>query len=418
MANKQRRGGAKNTVPSQRSRRPADAYDDEPSGRKNGHSLNKGKGKKKSKRTAPLWAKLTLTFGALLMMVAGGAIVGVKSFEGQLTDNVAVVDVLGDAGKTDTGPKGSDLKGAIDMLLLGIDVRATQEKDNARADTVLLLHIPATHDQAYLMSIPRDTQVSIPANPKTKYSGGTNKINAAFYFGAQNGGGWAGGLGLTAKTVTKLTGITFDGAAVIDFGGFKKIIDALGTVNVCVEEDTKSSHYFMIDGKPKYVSGSGNDNLAVERRLGLLGKEYLHKKGCREKPGWEALDYSRIRKSLDDGDYGRQRHQQQLIKAMAKKAGSSGVLTDLGKVNALMKAVGESMILDTHGVPLIDFMFSLKDLAGADLVLLKTNAGWYNSSGSGGEALSSNTMQMFRAAKNDQLGQFALLNPEFVNREK
>jgi LCP family protein required for cell wall assembly len=410
VANKQRRGGAQNTVPSQRSRRPADAYDDEPSGRKTGHSLSKGKGKKKSKRAAPLWAKLTLTFGALLMMVAGGAIVGVKSFEGQLTDNVAVVDVLGDAGKADTGPKGSDLKGPIDMLLLGIDVRATQEKNNARADTVLLLHIPATHDQAYLMSIPRDTQVDIPANPKTRYNGGTDKINAAFYFGAQNGGGWAGGLGLTAKTVTKLTGITFDGAAVIDFGGFKKIIEALGTVNVCVEEDAESLHYYYVKGKITYV----NEHKAASQGL----KPYIHKKGCKEKPGWEALDYSRIRKSLDDGDYGRQRHQQQLIKAMAKKAGSSGVLTDLGKINALMKAVGESMILDTHGVPLIDFMFSLKDLAGADLVLLKTNAGWYNSSGSGGEALSSSTMQMFRAAKNDTLGQFTLLNPEFVNREK
>ncbi|MEU8078117.1 LCP family protein [Catellatospora citrea] len=426
MANKQRRGGANNTVPSQRSRRQsadpyADAYD-EPAGRKTGHSLSKGKakgkGRKKTKRAAPLWAKLTLTVGALLMMVAGGAIVGIRSFEGNLTENVSVVDVLGDAGKVDSGPAGNDLKGPIDMLLLGIDTRATQDVDNARADTVLLLHIPATHDQAYLMSIPRDTQVEIPSNPKTKYGGGSDKINAAFYFGAQNGGGRAGGLALTARTVTKLTGVTFDGAAVIDFGGFKKIIDALGTVNVCVEEDTKSSHYFMIDGKPKYVAGSGSDNKSVEHRLGLIGKEYVHKKGCREKPGWEALDYSRIRKSLDDGDYGRQRHQQQLIKAMAKKAGSSGVLTDLDKINALMKAVGESMILDTHGVPLIDFMFSLKDLAGADLVLLKTNAGWYNSSGSGGEAISSSTMQMFRAAKNDTLGQFTLLNPEFVNREK
>jgi anionic cell wall polymer biosynthesis LytR-Cps2A-Psr (LCP) family protein len=134
--------------------------------------------------------------------------------------------------------------------------------------------------------------------------------------------------------------------------------------------------------------------------------------------GWEALDYSRIRKSLDDGDYGRQRHQQQLIKAMAKKASSSGVLTDINKIQALTKAVGQSMILDTKGRPLIDFLFSMKDLASADLVLLKTNAGWFNSTGSGGEALSQGTMQMFTAAKNDQLGQFVLLNPEFVNNEK
>jgi hypothetical protein len=103
---------------------------------------------------------------------------------------------------------------------------------------------------------------------------------------------------------------------------------------------------------------------------------------------------------------------------MAKKAGSSGVLTDVGKINGVLKAVGESMILDTHGTPLIDFLFTLKDLASADLVLLKTNAGWFNSTGSGGEQLSEGTMDMFRAAKNDQLGAFTLLNPQFVNREK
>ncbi|GAA1635432.1 LCP family protein [Catellatospora bangladeshensis] len=420
MANKSRRGGAKNTVPSQRSRRPAadpygDEYDayDEPAPRKAGHSLKKGggKGRKKSsgrKASAPLWAKLTVTLGALLMMVAGGAIVGIRSLVGNVEDTVQVVNVLDD-GK-EGGPKGNNLNGPINMLLLGIDVRATQEKNNARADTVILLHIPATHDQAYLMSIPRDTMVEIPKNTKTRYNGGTDRINAAFYFGAQNGGGWAGGLSLTAKTVSNLTGIEFNGAAVIDFGGFKKVIDALGTVNICVESNTESLHYYHVDGKVKYV----NENEAHRRGL----KAYMHKKGCREMPGWEALDYSRIRKSLDDGDYGRQRHQQQLIKAMAKKAGSSGVLTDMGKINGVLKAVGESMILDTHGTQLIDFLFTLKDLAGADLVLLKTNAGWFNSTGSGGEQLSEGTMDMFRAAKNDTLGQFTLLNPQFVNREK
>ncbi|MEV4416984.1 LCP family protein [Catellatospora sp. NPDC049609] len=425
MANKSRRGGAKNTVPSQRSRRPAadpygDEYDayDEPAPRKAGHSLKKGNGKSKGKgrkksagkrEKSPLWAKLTLTFGALLMMVAGGAIVGIQSVVGNVEDQVQVVNVLDD-GEANSGPKGNDLTGPINMLLLGIDVRATQEKNNARADTVILLHIPATHDQAYLMSIPRDTMVDIPRNTKSKYNGGKDRINAAFFHGAQNGGGWGGGLSLTAKTVTNLTGINFNGAAVIDFGGFKKVIDALGTINICVEAETESLHHYYVDGKVTYV----NEDEAARRGL----KAYKHKKGCREMPGWEALDYSRIRKSLDDGDYGRQRHQQQLIKAMAKKAGSSGVLTDVGKINDVLKAVGESMILDTHGTPLIDFLFTLKDLASADLVLLKTNAGWFNSTGSGGEQLSEGTMDMFRATKNDQLGAFTLLNPQFVNREK
>ncbi|GHJ46751.1 hypothetical protein Cs7R123_40930 [Catellatospora sp. TT07R-123] len=418
MAKQARRGGAKNAVPKQRSRGQAhDPYDeyDEPAPRGASHSLKKpgskkkGSGRKKKRERSPVWAKLTVTLGALLMMVAGAAIVGIKSVVGDLENSIQVVSVLDEAGK-DTGPQGADLSGAIDILLLGIDVRATQERNNARADTILLLHVPASHDQAYLMSIPRDSMVDIPANPKTRYSGGNDRINAAFYFGAQNGGGWEGGMALTAATVTKLTGIKFDGAAVIDFGGFSKVINALGTINICVESDSESLHYYHVNGKITYV----NEQKAHSQGL----KPYVHKKGCREMEGWEALDYSRIRKSLDDGDYGRQRHQQQLIKAMAKKASSSGVLTDINKISTLTKAIGSSMILDTKGRPLIDFLFSLKDLASADLVLLKTNAGWFNSTGSGGEALSQGTMQMFTAAKNDTLGQFVLYNPEFVNNEK
>ncbi|MDI1461740.1 LCP family protein [Catellatospora sp. KI3] len=363
---------------------------------------------------APLWSKLAVTFGALLMLAAGGAIVGVRSFVGSVEDNLQTANVIDDAA----APEGEALKGAIDMLLLGIDTRAGQRADDARADTIMLLHIPATHDQAYLMSIPRDALVDIPA-AGNGYGGHKDKANAAFFFGAQKGGGWTGGLKLTYETVRNLTGIQFDGAAVIDFAGFKQVIEALGSVYLCVEADTKSSHYFMIDGRPQYVAGSGNDNLKVEKDRGLLGKEFVHRKGCRSMSGWEALDFSRIRKHAADGtgDYARQRHQQQLIKAMAKKAASAEMLRDFGKVNNLIKAVGKSMLLDTGASEPIDFLFTMKDLAGADLVLLKTNGGNYNTA-EGGEGLDQLTMQMFQAAKTDNLGQFVLMNPELVNNEK
>ena len=49
-------------------------------------------------------------------------------------------------------------------------------------------------------------------------------------------------------------------------------------------------------------------------------KPIWHEKGCKDMEGWEALDYARQRYGLTNGDYDRQRHQQQLIKAMAKKA--------------------------------------------------------------------------------------------------
>jgi anionic cell wall polymer biosynthesis LytR-Cps2A-Psr (LCP) family protein len=180
----------------------------------------------------------------------------------------------------------------------------------------------------------------------------------------------------------------------------------------------------MVDGRAKDVGGMADDHEAdnYARRSG--NPRYLHKTGCREMQGWEALDYARQRYLPDgSGDYGRQRHQQQLIKAMAKKAGSAGVLTDFGKVNGLIKAVGKSMLLSLpKGMGVTDFLFTMKDLATADLVLLKSNSGTYRSvvvNGQyQGEGLDQDTKDMFRAAKADKLGNYILLNPSIVNNEK
>ena len=70
------------------------------------------------------------------------------------------------------------------MLLLGVDARERWAADDVRSDSIIILHIPATHDQAYLISIPRDTEAQIPAFKKSGYAGGTDKINAAFQAGA------------------------------------------------------------------------------------------------------------------------------------------------------------------------------------------------------------------------------------------
>jgi LCP family protein required for cell wall assembly len=355
----------------------------------------------------PLWARASVMIGAVLLVLTGTAVFGVQAAISKLESNINVVDGLGDGGTRQHGVNGAALDGPINLLLLGVDVRPDWDRNETRADTILLLHVSKSHDQAYLMSIPRDSLVRIPANPATDFRGGQDRVNSAFLHGAMNGGGWQGGLSLQARTVSDLTGIDFNGAAVIDFGGFSNVIDTLGSVRMCIEADTESLHYYYVGGKPTYV----NEHEAADRRL----KPYVHLQGCRDMPGWEALDYSRIRKSLDDGDYGRQRHQQQLIKAMATKAGDVGMLTDLGKVERLLSAVGKSMMLDTDGVPLIDFLFSMKELSGADLVLLKANAGEFNSTSSMSELLSEETMEMFAAAREDRMSQFVFDHPHLVN---
>jgi LCP family protein required for cell wall assembly len=368
-----------------------------------------GGGKKRTKRKDPFWAKLTVIFGAVLMMTSGVAIVGSKAVIGQATSSIDQGNLLGEAGKTEA-EGGNSLEGPIDMLLLGVDARQRWAADDVRSDTIIILHIPATHDQAYLISIPRDTEAPIPAFEKSGYRGGTDKINAAFQIGARNGGGWEGGAQLMAKTIKSMTGISFDGAAIINFGGFKNVIDALGTVRICVSHEVPSHHMSMVDGKPMWNADA--------KKTGKPYKPVVHKKGCKEMEGWEALDYARQRYGLPNSDYDRQQNQQQLIKAMAKKATDKGMLTNPIKLNALIKAAGKAFILDTGGVPIANFIFTLKGVSGNDLVTLRTNGGTYSSAGNGREKFNETTMDMFRAVKNDKLADFVVSNPEVLSTRK
>jgi LCP family protein required for cell wall assembly len=362
-----------------------------------------GPAKKRKRRKDPLWARLTVGFGVLLMVTSGVAIVGSKAVIGQATGNIAQRNLLGDAGKTQA-EGGANLEGPIDMLLLGVDARERWAADDVRADSIIVLHIPASHDQAYLISIPRDTEAQIPGH-------GVEKINAAFQYGAQNGGGWEGGAQLMAKTIKQMTGVSFDGAGIINFGGFKKVIDTLGSVRICVAQEVKSAHMSYVDGKPMWNADA--------KKTGKPMTPVVHKKGCREMQGWAALDYSRQRYGLNGGDYARQQNQQQLIKAMAKKATEDGTLTNPVKLNTLIKAAGKALVLDTGGVPMIDLIFTMRGVTGNDLTMLRTNGGKFNPTAGGArEALSPQTMEMFKAIKEDKLAEFVYANPGVLSTRK
>jgi LCP family protein required for cell wall assembly len=354
------------------------------------------------RRRDPLWARLLAVFGALLMVLSGGAIVGSKILIGQATGSIDQADLLGDAGKA-----GHSLDGPIDMLLLGVDKRASWKAEDTRADTIIILHIPATHDQAYLLSIPRDTEVKVPAFAKSGYAGGTTKATEVFFHGSQNGAGWAGGAQLMAQTIKDMTGISFDGAAIIDFNGFRGVIDQLGTVRMCVDQQVRSHHLVrMADGKIQSIEDA--------RKSGQEYTPIVHKVGCREMKGWEALDFARQRYGLKNGDYDRQRHQQQLIKAMAKKAMDGGVVANPLKLKALMDAAGKAFTLDTGGAPVADFVYTLRGVTANDLVLLRTNSGTYSQNENGREALKPISQEMFAAVQSDTLGEFVIDHPEVL----
>jgi LCP family protein required for cell wall assembly len=371
------------------------------------------------RRKAPLWTKLTIIVGVVLLVTSGTVIVGSRLLISHVTSDITQTTLIDGAAGAAAATRGNNIDGPVNLLLVGLDERAGGDEEGARSDTIIILHIPAGHDQAYLVSIPRDARVRIPAYAKSGYPGGTAKVNAAFAAGYEGPGTElekrARGFDLLAKTINSLTGITFNGAAIIDFAGFESVVDELGGVDMCVDARAESIHIGVTkDGKLVrgwYKEGAGIQGLPPG------AKPKVYEKGCRRMSPIEALDYARIRKSLSDGDYGRQRHQQQLLKAIAKEATSTGVLTDPVKLNRVIKAAGKAFVLDTQGVPIEDFVFTFRDLAASDLILVKTNAGEFASEtidGQSYEALTPETMRMFAAVRDGTLPEFLMANPAFV----
>jgi LCP family protein required for cell wall assembly len=367
-----------------------------------------GPGKPPKRRKSPLWAKLTTAFGLVLALVAAGGIVSAKYFLSRLTDNIQTTSsVLSDKTTGGGAPSGKLPDGAMNLLLLGLDTREGWDKtgQTSRSDTIIIMHISASHDSADMISIPRDMIARIPADAAMGFNGSTEKINAAYAYGSMNGRGWTGGAKLATKAVHDLTGITFNGVVVIDFNGFKGILEAMGGVYMCVDKDMWSSHY-TVDSKGKLHYAVGADPTSPPRDA------LWFRKGCRNMQPWEALEYSRLRHS-SNGDYDRQRHQQQLLRAMAKKASSSGVLTNPAKVSKILAAAGQSLKMDTNGVSVTDFMFGLKSLAAADLIPVKTNNGTF-ANVSGGEGVQPVTQELFSAAASDRMDSFLLSHPELA----
>lgn len=368
------------------------------------------------RRKDPLWAKLLLVFGALLLVASGGGLIGGKLLLDHYSDAITHPGGLGAAAA-----EGSTIDGPINLLLVGIDERVNDAEMGARADSIIIAHVPASHDAVYLTSIPRDTRVRIPAHRKTKYEGGTDKINAAFQGGFQNGGGRDGGLELLAETVSTLAGgLKFNGAAIVNFDGFKGLVDAMGGVHMCVDEKVTSIHTGWntktgVEGVPYNFNADG-----VPTSLKPNMRAQVYEVGCHDMEAWEALDYVRQRDKLanNDGDYGRQRHQQQFIKAMAKKATSAGVIANPIKVTEMLNKVGAAVSFYNNGISLGDWIFTLKGIKPDAMVTLKVNNGDFHSETIGGqsfEVLDDTAKELLAAIVADRVGPFVTAHPEMVN---
>jgi len=313
-------------------------------------------------------------------------------------------------------PEGKTIDGAVNILMLGMDERKNSTS-TIRTDSIIIVHIPASHDTVYLISLPRDTRVPIPAFPENNYPGGVGKLTEAFQFANTRNGqgdpspeGRGRGVALSAETINEMVpgGLKFNAAALIDFVGFRRLVEAMGGVDMCIDARTVSDHY---DINGKYVGAT------FEK--GIPG--YVYEKGCRHLQPWEALDYVRQRKSLKDGDYGRQRHQQQFLYAVFSQLLSRGTLTDVSKFGELREAAKGLLTLDLGGVPIEDWIFTFKHLRANDIQLIKTNAGKFNGERIGDvsyELLTKDTEDLLRAVHDDQVAEFLTRHPEFIAKAK
>ncbi|GLL04860.1 LCP family protein [Dactylosporangium matsuzakiense] len=364
---------------------------------------------------SPLWARLCLVAGAVLLLASAGTLAGGDLLLAHYGDQVTHPGGLGSAAA------GHDVSGPLNLLLVGIDERDGNALMGARADSIIIAHVPASHDVVYLTSIPRDTRVVIPPDRRTQYRGGTDKINAAFEFGYQHGGGRDEGLTLLAETVGNLAGgLKFNGAAIVNFDGFKDIVDALGGVRMCVDERTTSIHtgWSIKTGQEGEPYNFNADGIPTTLKPGMRAQVY--EPGCSDMAAWQALDYVRQRDKLanNDGDYGRQRHQQQFIKAMLSKATSAGVLTNPQKVDHMLNSIGKAVSFYNNDIPLADWILTLHGITAEHMVTLKANGGHFNSQvfdGQAYEILDADTKALLSAVGQDRVAEFVAAHPQLVS---
>ena len=209
------------------------------------------------------------------------------------------------------------LSGKKNIVVMGCDIR---KGDVGRSDTLFVVMLDKSKKNAALLSVPRDTRVIIKEH-------GWDKINAAFAYG---------GYKLTRETVQDFLGIKLNNYVVVDFQGFKGLVDAVGGVDINVE---KRMYYydpydgFEIDLKP--------------------GKQHLD--------GKMAMQYVRYRD--EEGDIGRIRRQQKFMMALYQQIASKNIIA---KVPGVSKQIMSMVKTDLSLKEMVELGSVLRDMMEKD----------------------------------------------------
>jgi LCP family protein required for cell wall assembly len=248
----------------------------------------------------------------------------------KLNANITQLDVSGLLGKrpSSSADKITDRQ-PMNILVMGSDSRAGLDNSafgtaasvsGARSDTTLIVHLSGDRKSAVVVSIPRDSMTHAPADCKNPNSppdppavvaeGPIRQWNANFSLG---------GPACLIRTVEGNTDIRIDHFMVLDFMGFQSMVDALGSVQVCVPTPVDDP-----------LSGL---HLAAGRS---------------EVDGKQALAFVRIRHNIgnDASDLGRINRQQAFLSAMVQEATSSKVILRPDKLLRFLDAATRSLAAD------------------------------------------------------------------------
>jgi polyisoprenyl-teichoic acid--peptidoglycan teichoic acid transferase len=316
-----------------------------------------------------LLPKILIGVAVLLVVAMGAGLLYAATIDRSLTKNLnRGVELPTDESSLRPSKEAAET-GTLNYVLLGSDSRDPENEGNGRSDTILVVHLNAKRDKAYIISFPRDMWVNVPGY-------GRNKINAAFAFG---------GAPLAVRTLEDLTSVRMDHVVLIDFEGFIRLTEDLGGVTVL--------------NKNAFSAGG-----------------FDYPKGKITIAGEEALWFVRERKLLPGGDLDRAENQRTVIKAIVQKGLSPQVISDPARFTRFVGNVAKHLTVDNDlsDAEIRRTALSLR-LTGKDIQLLQAPISGFDTTGDGQSIDVVDTAKMAelaRAMKKDQLSEYVKKYPQ------
>jgi LCP family protein required for cell wall assembly len=320
------------------------------------------------------WRRAALVTLLTMLLVAGLGLAGLVLYLRGLDNNMGRINAFGPI----TAERPAET-GTLNILLLGSDSRDPDGSDGPyRADTIMLMHVPAAGDHAYLISIPRDLWVYVPPNAAGTQGGREAKINASTAWGD---------VPLMVQTVEGYTGVRVDHVMLIDFAGFVEVTDAVGGVEMEIEQTITSIH------RPHRTFEAGHQHLNGE----------------------QALDYIRQRYQFADSDFTRMRNQQQFLRALMDRAASRDTLTNPARLHAFLQTATSTLTVD-EDFSLVTRGFHFRNLRGQNLTFLTSPHAGTGMVGSESVVFSDDAAaaELYQALRADRMAQWVEANPDQV----